>query len=449
MAADWSALTTFLQGRGDTVTLTWRELENLVGGVPASALDHSAWWSGDRPHTRAWRSAGFELTSRRPGVSVTFSRAERSAARATTSSVPPAPAEPAPSAEPHPDDAPTIEHRVLLISCGKTKQARPAPARDLYTSARFRKALTYAERSAIPWFIVSAEHGLVRPDEWLAPYERYLPDTPASYRRAWGEWVVARLELLMGDLGRLAVEAHLSADYVAPIAPLLDARGSRLSTPLRGLRTGEWLAWYDAHEPPAPSQVITSQTQRSSRFMDDVSEWVACLADESAALPPDGLDDPSLRLGGPGLYGWFVDTAGAEELGRGLGHEVPAGLVYVGQTGGTRWPSGIGSGNTLAGRLRQQHLRGRRSASTLRRTLGALLDASSGRVLTREELTAWMREHLRVVALPVPDPDVLLDLESQVVRSLDPPLNLDHVPESIQRARLRELRASMEARAAD
>jgi hypothetical protein len=40
-------------------------------------------------------------------------------------------------------------------------------------------------------------HGSVpTPSEWLAPYERYLPDTPASYRSAWAAWVVARLDLL-------------------------------------------------------------------------------------------------------------------------------------------------------------------------------------------------------------------------------------------------------------
>jgi hypothetical protein len=52
---------------------------------------------------------------------------------------------------------------------------RPRP-KDLCISALFRKERAYTARAAVPWFILSAEHGLVAPDEWLAPYERYLAD---------------------------------------------------------------------------------------------------------------------------------------------------------------------------------------------------------------------------------------------------------------------------------
>ena len=85
---------------------------------------------------------------------------------------------------------------ILLVTCVKEKLPQPAAARDLYTSTLFRKQSAYAEKLGAPWFILSAEHGLVGPDEWLAPYERYLPDTPRSYRLIWGQWVVARLALL-------------------------------------------------------------------------------------------------------------------------------------------------------------------------------------------------------------------------------------------------------------
>ncbi len=99
------------------------------------------------------------------------------------------------------------------MACAKSKLSRPAAAKDLYSSARFRKARAYAERSGAPWFILSAEHGLVAPDEWLAPYERYLPDTPREYRRAWGEWVVVRLELLLERLAGTVVELHAGENY--------------------------------------------------------------------------------------------------------------------------------------------------------------------------------------------------------------------------------------------
>ncbi len=73
--ADWSRLTAFLAKQpSETVRVSWSRFDGIVGGVPASAVNHQAWWSGDRPHTRAWAAAGFVVTDRRPGEWVTFSR---------------------------------------------------------------------------------------------------------------------------------------------------------------------------------------------------------------------------------------------------------------------------------------------------------------------------------------------------------------------------------------
>jgi hypothetical protein len=84
------------------------------------------------------------------------------------------------------------------VTCVKSKPTSPAAAKDLYVSELFERQRRYDERRGIPWFILSAEHGLIAPDEWLAPWERCLPDTPAAYRTAWDRWVVERLELLVG-----------------------------------------------------------------------------------------------------------------------------------------------------------------------------------------------------------------------------------------------------------
>jgi hypothetical protein len=57
----------------------------------------------------------------------------------------------------------TAEVHILLVTCVKSRTARPAAAKDLHTSALFRKDRAYAERAGDPWFILSAEHGLAAP----------------------------------------------------------------------------------------------------------------------------------------------------------------------------------------------------------------------------------------------------------------------------------------------
>jgi hypothetical protein len=56
-------------------------------------------------------------------------------------------------------------------------------------------------------------------------------------------------------------------------------------------------------------------------------------------------------LAKPGLYSWWIDDAGAADLSRGLGHLVAPGLIYAGQAGATKEPSGKTSGATLALRV--------------------------------------------------------------------------------------------------
>jgi hypothetical protein len=124
-----------------------------------------------------------------------------------------------------PDRAGAAEFDLLLVTCVHGKDVE-----------RLRG---YAERHGRPWFIISAEHGLVHPDEWLAPSDRCLPDTPPWYQEVWGAWVAARLRLLAGDLTGRTVEIHASAEEAAWVTPWLMAAGAVVGarsavTPPRG-----------------------------------------------------------------------------------------------------------------------------------------------------------------------------------------------------------------------
>ena len=61
----------------------------------------------------------------------------------------------------------------------------------------------------------------------------------------------------------------------------------------------------------------------------------------------------------------------------------------------------------------------------LRRSLGSILaSALDLPAIDEVGLTQWMHAHLRVIAIPVDDPDILDDLETEILAELDPPLNL-------------------------
>ncbi len=59
-------------------------------------------------------------------------------------------------------------------------------AKDLYVSDLFRKARRYVEAKNCPWFILSAEYGLVSPEQVIAPYEKTLNHMGVAERPALG-----------------------------------------------------------------------------------------------------------------------------------------------------------------------------------------------------------------------------------------------------------------------
>ena len=150
--------------------------------------------------------------------------------------------------------APSDARRVALVGCGRAKRGVPAPASDLYTSRGFRLRAAYAEQESDRWFVLSAEYGLVGPDEWISPYDLNLGDTPRDYRRAWGEWVVARLLRLCGSLQGITITIIAPADYATPIRSPLQQLGAEVVEPLKGLRQAEQLGWLASRvEDPEPA----------------------------------------------------------------------------------------------------------------------------------------------------------------------------------------------------
>lgn len=414
--ANWSLLRERLRGVEDRCTFAWDDLDLLVGGLPQSAWEHSAFWRGTRT---GW--PGFITTQVIVGDQVTFVRRTAEAARAAADGVHSGKVPPLPS---QPD--------FILVGCVKSKLSHPAPAQDLYTSTLFRKQRSYAQSAGVPWFVLSAKHGLVAPEDVLDPYDLRLSKTPRDYRKQWGATVVQQLQDVAGPLHGTVIEVHAGSAYVEAIRAGLRTAGANILEPLSGLTLGNRLAWYSHPATSAPAAGATPE----------VNELVAQLRDEAASrTPAEFLSTNGDDLRTPGLYSWWVDHEGAADLTTGLSFTVNPGLIYAGLAGATRTRSGRKSTNTLWGRIRGMHLCGRHQFSTFRLSLGSALAAARGEThIDEDRLTEWMHAHLRVIALPVADADTLGELETAVLGLLDPPLNLAKLAKTPLRSRLSDLR---------
>lgn len=87
---------------------------------------------------------------------------------------------------------------IVLISCVSQKQKThgvPIPAKDLYISALFKKALEYA-RKLVPdhIYVLSAEYHLLPLDQKVECYEKTLNKMSAKECQQWAEHVLEDLK---------------------------------------------------------------------------------------------------------------------------------------------------------------------------------------------------------------------------------------------------------------
>lgn len=130
---------------------------------------------------------------------------------------------------------------LCLVSCVSRKQSHRALAKDMYASDWFMKARTLVEAQGWPWFILSAQHGLLHPDKKIAPYEKTLNNMLKAERQAWADDVMEALERHLGAVRTIVFFA--GQRYREFLAPKLQKRGIQCDVPMEGLKIGEQLAW--------------------------------------------------------------------------------------------------------------------------------------------------------------------------------------------------------------
>ena len=130
---------------------------------------------------------------------------------------------------------------VGLVACGAGKRAEPAEARILYTSPLFTKSMEYVEKRCNKWYILSAKHGLLNPDQVIAPYEKSLNTKSRAEREGWAAKVWRDLEKWLVPDDEVIMLA--GKKYREFLAPRINNHGCQIKVPMEGLGIGRQLQW--------------------------------------------------------------------------------------------------------------------------------------------------------------------------------------------------------------
>lgn len=143
---------------------------------------------------------------------------------------------------------------IALIGCSKTKSSNrdsgSIAARDLYASDLFCKRVEHVESRGLPWYILSAKRGLIRPSDLLSNYDCTITQMSAIDIAAWHLSVANQLmselwyEFHQRQLSTISVEMHAGAKYCEPLGTILKTLGVEVIKPVANRGIGHQLAFY-------------------------------------------------------------------------------------------------------------------------------------------------------------------------------------------------------------
>lgn len=114
----------------------------------------------------------------------------------------------------------------------------------------FRKAYSYATKNYDFVAILSAKYCLLFPDDNIEPYNLTLNDMNSQQRKEWAEKVFNQMKnrLQLREFDK--VFFHTGKPYRKYLILLLEDLGIKCEVPLKHLRIGKQLSWYDmrAHQ---------------------------------------------------------------------------------------------------------------------------------------------------------------------------------------------------------
>ena len=130
---------------------------------------------------------------------------------------------------------------ISVVQCVSKKQNTPQLARDLYISPLFVSAAPFAEKISNEWYIISGKYGLVRPTDFIEPYDITLNKMSASERRKWAEEVFTDLKPLLKTTDTVVFLAGVI--YRENLIKKVEGLGCTVEIPMKGMRIGEQVSW--------------------------------------------------------------------------------------------------------------------------------------------------------------------------------------------------------------
>jgi hypothetical protein len=116
-------------------------------------------------------------------------------------------------------------------------------AKELYNSPWFHKVLSIVEKMGDEWHIISAEHGLLDPNQIISDYDTTLLKMRKYEREEWAEKVLQKFlpKVKSGDKVIMLAGKY----YREFLEEALIRKGVTIEVPTKHLTTGKQLEWLD------------------------------------------------------------------------------------------------------------------------------------------------------------------------------------------------------------
>lgn len=132
-----------------------------------------------------------------------------------------------------------------LISCASRKQGQTSRAEEMYVSTLFSLSRAYVQEHCDRWFILSAKHHLLAPDDLIDPYDLTLNRMRATDRLRWAAAVWEQLSAHVSAGDRVVLVA--GRRYFEHLLAYLAAARVSVDRPTAGLPIGKSLQWLKAN----------------------------------------------------------------------------------------------------------------------------------------------------------------------------------------------------------